>query len=418
MNKKDEITAWPLTARNSWIRDPVTLHDFVPLGVEFEETEDHRLIYPDRYWRRSCFLLWVLGETSDGFKFIFQGGLPFLGKSKDTYFLENRWYSLFSFAGDMYYDNKGEIYAFPTVYKEGVGKDGEKYIGSISFDEEKREWIYEVAPSGDGKFHTIIKCHARGIPFWMGKSEGPYIIHGAISDKKNIDIWGGFWEMGMCTGEIAMPDVGNIKFDGGFVWDRAYHRVYYPDFPDAVSGQTLEFLCAGLQQEEVDILIATSNNPSPTKPPVSFQHQGRIDFASKGKSFTFNCFEFNDLGGLQPKRFSLRGTYEGGEVILKGNAFMYFPKKWDVKRAVWWDLFGKYVWGRAYCNWEGHITFEGETINVSTHGFVENTRYCPSVVSCLSPRLKYRTLIPREKYGVRMPRIDCLEKKKHRRVKI
>ena len=38
---------WPIVKSNSWIRDPVTVQDFVPLGVTFIETEDHILRYTD-----------------------------------------------------------------------------------------------------------------------------------------------------------------------------------------------------------------------------------------------------------------------------------------------------------------------------------------------------------------------------------
>ncbi len=372
------IPSWEVTETNSGIEDIPTLHDFVPLGAVYEETEDHRLIYTDDpKWRLSCFILVAIGKTNNGDTILFQGRLPFSGEGggRDIIFINGKWHSPWGFYGPMYYDDEKRIYPYPTVYTKGLYSNGEECIGSISYNEQEREWIYKVTPlSGEGIIFELC-AKARATPFWMGKQEGPYIIHGAIFNKEDIDIWGGFWEIGEFEGKLTVPNYGDYSFNGSFLFDRATHRVYYTESAFDAAGAPLSFSCLYMSQEDLDITISMSENPSPIQTPVPFQHQGRINFITKGKDFTFDKFQFSDSGGLQPNKYYLTGEYEGGEVNLTGEVFKFWPENWGINNGTWWDLEAKRTWGRAFVNWKGTVTLDNETISVDALGVGEITRF-------------------------------------------
>ena len=372
---------WPLTESNSSIRDSVTLHDFVPLGIEVIETTGHQLIYPpdDPQWRLSCFILVAMGTTPEGDTIILQERLPLYGYFSERCRISTNpeWRCLYSVSSPMYYDDGDSLFPYPTVYVFGEYPDsGGECIASISFNESEREWIYMVRPtSGEGD--TVeIHCHPRSVPFWMGKVEGPYIIHGAIFNVEDLDIWGGFWELGTCEGRVVLPGRGSWTFEGNFLWDRAYHRVYYSDSVGRAAGAPLAFSCFGIFHSEFDIMITNSVNPSPIDPPVPFQHQGRINFHARGEDFAFTEFTYSDNGGLQPDEHYLTGTFPGGEVNLTGRVFLFYPNTWGVYSSVWWDSTAFRDWGRAFIIWTGTVVLHGDTIYVDdAWGVGEFTRF-------------------------------------------
>lgn len=371
---------WPLTESNSWIRDIPTVHDFVPIGVTCEETEDHRLIYPsdDPKWRLSCFILVAMGRTPEGDAVLFQGRLPFRGFNIDRLFINGKWHSPWGFREPMYYDGEQRIYPYPTVYVFGEYSEelgGGECVGSISYNDAEREWIYKVTPLEREGTTFEVHANARGIPFWMGKQEGPYIIHGAIWNKRDVDIWGGFWDLGTFEANLTLSGK-TYTFYGHFLWDRATHRVYYSKSVSGAAGAPLSFSCFSIFHKDFDIAIARSVNPSPIHPSIPFQHQGRINFPDEGEDFAFDGFKFSDNGGLQPSKYHLSGEYEGGEVNLTGEVFEFWPENWGVGTGAWWDRNGERTWGRAFIKWNGTITLHGETINIEDAlGIGEFTRF-------------------------------------------
>ncbi|RLI91101.1 MAG: hypothetical protein DRO95_04990 [Candidatus Altiarchaeales archaeon] len=374
---------WPLTGSNSHITDVPTLQDFVPLGVEFVETPEHELEWNGPAWRLSCFIFVGIGTTEEGDTIIFQLRLPHPvhpGQSSDRFsdkfFINGEWHSSYTLFSPTYYD-EGEIFGYPTVYTFGVYRSGDSCIASMSYNESEREWIYRVVPLEGSGDSIEIEIYPRGTTYWMGKPEGPYIIHGAIFNREDIDIWGGFWEIGPCVGRIARPGVGEWEFTGHAIWDRAYHRVYYSDSAIGAAGAPLWFTCGYIYNDDFQLAIGYAQNPSPLNPPVPFQHQGRLSiFVDDTMSFRFDNYELSDNGGLQPSEFHIHGTYEKGEVDLHGEVFLFYPAHWGVYGGVWWDSTAKRTWGRAFIRWTGRITVDDDTIEVTdASGVFENTRY-------------------------------------------
>ena len=372
---------WPLTSSNSNITDVPTIQDFVPLGIEFIKTENNELKWNGLKWRLSCFIFVGIGKTKKGEPFLFQIRIPHPvhghtpNHHADMFFINGEWRKFYVLIGPPYYDD-GEMFDFPTVYCYGRYRDGKKCMASMSYNIDEREWIYKVIPLEGNGVNVEIKLKPRGVTYWMGKPEGPYIIHGAIFNKEDIDIWGGFWEIGECEGWLEESGTKRIEFTGHAIWDRAYHRVYYSDTALKAAGAPLWFTCGYIYAKEFQLAIGYAENPSPIKPPVPFQHQGRLSFPSRNLSFRFDNYTLEDNGGLQPSRFYINGTYEGGEVRLVGDVALFYPNKWGVGKGTWWDYNASRTWGRAFINWKGIITLYNETIEVkNATGVFENTRY-------------------------------------------
>ena len=364
---------WPLTSSSSNITDVPTMHDFVPLGTEFIKMENNELKWNSLKWRLSCFIFVGIGKTKEGEPFLFQIRIPH--HFADMFFIGGEWRKFYVLIGPPYYD-EGKMFDFPTVYCYGKYRDGKKCRASMSYNIDEREWIYKVVPLEGNEVSVEIKLKPRGVTYWMGKPEGPYIIHGAIFNKEDIDIWGGFWEIGEVTGWIEKPGVERTEFTGNAIWDRAYHRIYYSDTALKAAGAPLWFTCGYIYAKEFQLAIGYAENPSPIKPPVPFQHQGRLSFPSRNLSFRFDNYTLEDNGGLQPSRFYINGTYEGGEVKLVGDVALFYPTKWGVGKGTWWDYNASRTWGRAFINWRGIITLYNETIDVNgATGVFENTRY-------------------------------------------
>jgi len=372
---------WPLTSSNSNITDIPTLKDFVPLGIEFIKTQDNELKWNGLKWRLSCFIFVGMGKTMEGKPFLFQIRIPHPVHGKtpdhfsDMFFIDGEWRKFYVIVGPPYYDD-GEIFGFPTVYCYGRYREGGVCRASMSYNQAEREWVYRVVPIEGEGVSLEIRLKPRGVTYWMGRPEGPYIIHGAIFNKKDIDIWGGFWEIGECVGWIEKPGVRKIEFTGHAIWDRAYHRVYYSDTALKAAGAPLQFTCGYIYSDDFQLAIGYAENPSPIDPPVPFQHQGRLSFPVKGLSFRFDNYELKDNGGLQPSRFYINGYYDGGGVNLTGEVILFYPSVWKVGKGTWWDYNASRTWGRAFIRWRGTITLYGETIEVTdATGVFECTRY-------------------------------------------
>jgi len=363
---KSKIGSWSLTESNSWIRDIPTLQDFVPLGVVHMETEDHILKnIPGKNWGLQCFIFVGEGKTEDGkHTLIFQERVPIVGGMQHRISLDGQWHLLPATRAPMYFDNEKRDFPYPTVYTLGETRT------YLSYDEQGRRWISRVEVPRKGIILEI-EGKARGIPFWMGKPEGPYIIHGATWNKKDVDTWGGFWDVGIFEANLTIPNK-SYTFHGNFLFDRAYHRTYYLPGGAALA----DFTCMHIHNKDFDLMLSHSINPSPIQTPVPFQHQARLNFPSREEYFTFDEFEYSDNGGLQPSEFHISGIYEAGEVNLTGKAYGFWPEKWKIGIGAWWDKDGKHTWGRAFIKWNGTITLHGEIIEVDDAlGIGEFTRF-------------------------------------------
>lgn len=363
---------WPLTDSNIYITDIPTVRDLIPIGTVHMETSDHILKnLPDPKWGLQCFIFVGWGFTEDKKHYItFQGRVPIVGWMAHRFCLDGNWYILPPTKAPMYLDDEKRMFKYPTVYTEG------DTFTWISYDETNRTWIFGIdVPSRD--VHVKIVGKAQGIPFWMGKPEGPYIIHGVSCTKRDFDVWGGFWDVGYCDIYLTTPSM-NATFHGNFLFDRAYHRTYFTK-GGLNRGALAYFSCMYIHGEsdiKFDLMLSHSLNPSPLKNPAPMQHQARINFLDENKSYPFEEFSLRDDGNLQPSKFYLDGKFKDGEIHLNGTAVGYWPPEWGISKGLWWDKNGEHTWGRAFVVWNGTITLNGRTIAVKNAiGLGEFTRY-------------------------------------------
>ncbi len=382
--------SWPITEEpNTYMTRNPAVEDFVPLGITYQLGEDGLLTYtPDSRWKQSCFILVAIGWTADGrHTLMYQGRLPFTGEGafKPRICVDGEYVrDVPRFGGGMYYCPNGTLgYPYPTVYVKGDNG----YVETISYDERGRRWFHAIRPPrpSEDLLELEFVGQAIGVPFWMGPMEGPYIVHGAYSNVKDVDIWGGFWVSGTFEANLTLPGQGKMAFRGYFIFDRAVHRVCYSRSASRVgpvrrpAGSVLAFSCLAIFHEDFIIMISHSDNPTPTEFP-KFQHQGRINLVSMGLSYVFNNFTLTDAGNpLQPESFHLHGPFENGYVDLEGEVISYWPPGgWHVNRGTWWDLRGRFTWGRAFIKWTGTLEVGGEVINITDAiGVGEFTRFSP-----------------------------------------
>ncbi len=260
----------------------------------------------------------------------------------------------------MYLDAEGRQYEYPTVY---VTKPN---FCSLSYDPDGRRYIIHTRLRRGRVEATVdIEAQARGIPFWLGKlARGPYVVHGAYPRRKDIDIWGAYWDVGRCRATLKIAGREPIVVQGPFLFDRAVHRVYRSPDTRGLGGAPLAFSCMYITGDDFDLMIAHSDNPSPEDFGVPFQHEGRLNFPQLNESYQFDDFTLIDSGGLQPKEFRIRGRFEAGEVDLVGRPYDYFPPRWHPGRGTWWDPNGRFVWGRAFSRFNGTIILHGKKIEV------------------------------------------------------
>lgn len=282
--------------------------------------------------------------------------------------LDKQWHIL-DVKKPLYWDNEQRIYQYPTAYSDSSGA----YIQSISYNEAQRQWIYGLSSKSDTGISLDIVSYPRGIPLWLGKPEGPYTIYGVTEYKQDIVTWGGFFDVGYFSAQFRTAAVID-SFYGGFLYDRAYHRVYFNNSAQgtgAEDGIVPTYSYIGIQQEEFVLMVAQNEKPPdcPVDPPVSFLRQGRINFSLADESYTFDNFTYEDIAyvdtmGLQPKKQTIQGSYEAGVVNITGEAFKFWPPQWWVYKGTYWDSTLHYSWGRGYYVWDGYITFHGDTIKL------------------------------------------------------
>ena len=399
----EERPSWPITeGPNTYITRVPTVRDFVPIGITYELSENGLLTYvPDDGWKLSCFILVAVGWTEDEQHMLFyQGRLPFTGEGifRPRIYVDGEYVrSVPRFRGGMFYDEDGtpEL-PYPTVSVRGEGG----YVETLAYDEVRQRWFHAIKPpagSAPDALALEFVGQAVGTPFWMGPMEGPYIVHGAYSNIRDVDIWGGFWVPGTFKANLTLPGCGKLAFEGFFLFDRAVHRVYGRHKASEAgpvrspAGAVLAFSCLVVFHEEFCIMVAHSENPTPADFP-RFEHQGRINLWAGDASHTFNNFTLISMGDpLQPSSFHLYGPFEQGYVDLRGEVVAYWPPNgWRVNRGTWWDPRGRFTWGRALISWSGTVRVGDEVMEVSgAMGVGEFTRFLPGSASgqstCLPP---------------------------------
>ncbi len=365
-----------LSSNNVQMKRIPTVHDFVPLGEAYVMSENGYLAYPsnDLRWKLSCFIYVAYGKSKEGGLFVYQGRNPFTGEGPHVpkIYMNGRWIAPFPmFHGPLYYNESSN-----TVYNYDASHT---YVETLTYNPSERLWVHQIRPlNGSGPWLRIVG-RAEGRTFWLGDWGGPFLIHGVTVNKRDLDVWGGFWDVGEMNAELHLNDK-SYTFYGYFLMDRAGHLTYY--YRRAVEGGStapVSFSCMFLCQKEFCLIMDSTTNPSPLKPPVPFEHQARINFRN-GTSFPLTEFELKDDGCVQPSKFVIRGNFSEGYVNLIGEAFIYWPEKWFIRKGAWWDPEGCSSWGRAVIHWTGNIVLNGRVIEVDAYGLGEFTRY--SSVSC------------------------------------
>jgi len=369
---------------NTHIRDPVTTFDFVPLGVAIVQHPDGSLHLPEgSAWYRSNFAPFGMGTTNDGEHSIIyhqsiKVGVPPLAVSRVS--VDGGDWITERVELPVYYNETGSKFGtgFPTVYVE----QGD-FFQYIAYDESNRTWYYKLQ-SPNGYINATAKAYS--IPFWMGKAGGPYVVQGLYVTHEDLDLWGGYVDIASVTTESNFGGVERTYY-GVMAMDREYHRELDESY-FASGGWKGCFSAMSLHTDDVDMTVLQAVNPidgSDSYNGVPFEHQGRINFPSRDKDFTFNDFQYVDDGEIPPESFHVEGSYEGGYVNLTAQTFQVFS--WgESAEGTWWDENVTAYWGRNFVLWNGEITLNGETIGIEdAFGFGEFTRVSSETLPSESP---------------------------------
>lgn len=383
-----------IVASNSGITDPITKYDFAPVGVAIiEDPVTHQLSLPDPLWKSSNWLPFFIGTTTDmRFTAIIHGGIGLgslgFGSELKLLFINNEtgkmspWRTI-SGGGPFFYDGENRIFSLPTVYTNPTLA----LMHTCSIDEINRIYTFQTIETATRRVLVNISGKSRGVPFWMGKAEGPYVAHGILVEKKGVDSWGGWVDI--CDGQATMvnPFTGQqATFNGILAQDREYHYFWDVVEPPLHTDLAVVWSAMSLHQllatGTIDLAFLHSANPVPDlfDPGVPMEHQGRIDISNVG-SFRFDDFTYSDDGEIPPKKHFLRGKYERGTVDLTAEIIVNYD--WAPLHGVWWDPdFTLRYWGRQFVKWSGTITYDAETITINQFGFAEFTRIkSPPVVA-------------------------------------
>ncbi len=365
-----------------YIRKKPSPWDFVPLGTVFVLSSKGYLAYPsnDLGWKLSCFIIVAWGKNGSKW-FAYQGRLPLApweSVFRPRVFIKGKWHVInVTFAGPLYYDNgSGGIFDYPTVYEYDLSG---KIMEYLTYIPENRTWVHGIIDVAENKTILVIRAHGIGVPMWLGSWNNSYLIHGVYAKSQGLDLWSGFWEVGIMTATI---NLGGYKgeFRGVFVFDRASHHVYGIDNAFDAGGLVLSFSSMVIHQDDLDIMITVSENPSPMRTEKHFEHQLRINMLHKNITIDTVDFELEDDGGLQPHLFTLQGRIPDGYINLTGKVVSYWPPKWPRAHGAWWNDNVTETWGRAFIHWKGIIVYGGETIRVDALGAGEFTRYAEGIV--------------------------------------
>ncbi len=374
------VRKWNYTDSNINIDRLPTTWDLLPIGVAYVKSKHGYLAYPsnDLGWKLSCYILVAYGENSNSSTMIYQGRIVFTGESPmvPRFCIDNNWlYPFPKFYGPMYYEKNS---TFATIYNYDLPHE---YMQILTFYPKNRTYIHKIFPLNHNYPYLKMVCHAKGVPFWMGEWNSSMIIHGVVYNVKDLDLWGGYWEMGDMNVVLALNENEIYKYNGWFLFDKAMHHTYYYNSTKIFSnesivnvrGAPLSFSCCGINQDDLfNIMLASDTNPSPLDVPL--QHQARINLLQYNESYPLN-FSFEDNGGLQPSRFYFNATYPKGNIHLIGDAIGYYPPDgWKGTKGTWWNPSVYRVWGRAFIHWQGTITYNDKIINVDCIGIGEFTR--------------------------------------------
>ena len=393
------IPSFKVVSSNSWITDQVSLHDFVPFGVALSKLEDGKMVIDrEEGWTASNFV--AFGMLTDGDNTLFFHPSINMGGSHGVRLVFNGRKMYRFLPGSPYYDESGRFFPYPTVHTNPRNR----IVTAMAYDEEARTWYVKIVDTGTSPPTEILYVKGKGRlnPLWIGKPEGPFVVHGVAGVKDGwllLDAWGGFLDFAeLLEARYRDPETGvSYNFtEGFFFFDREYHKllpvgkvkVEGGEIVDGVEFNAMSF--HKIEGEEVEFIFIMARNPLPEALKGKFQFPeferlGRINFVDRNESYRLDDYRFWTDGELQPNLYFLKGNITDGnggivgEVNLRAEAFDFWGKRgtenWHVGKP-WWDPDGEVAWGRSFVKWRGTITLGNETITVEEAlGFGEFHRY-------------------------------------------
>lgn len=354
-----------LSRSNSWMTDIPTLEDEYPFGITLERKGD--IVDAKPPFKGVCgielgngLFIYGIGKTDDKrHTLIFMGGIKIPVRGGMSVWLDGKWYRP-GYSLPFRYD-EGEKYPAPMIYTDPSGP----FILSTTYHYPEPKWTYQVR-SRDGRHSLVIDMRTRGIPFWLGKPTGPYVVFGIghPDAPDTYNVWGGFIWFGSFVAELKMPEVGELTFKGWGVKDREYHRYAGPNPRRGHHPASYTAIAISQGDGEFDLIAYESIHPLTGK---VWCRSGRLNFPKQGLNFTFDDYEYRDDGTVNPKSYSIKGKFERGEVDLKGEVEFW---RGNVRERVGWR--GSFIW--PYIRWRGTITLDGRVIKVDALGLAELSR--------------------------------------------
>ena len=219
-----------LTRSNSWMTDIPTLEEEYPFGITLERKGD--IVDAKPPFKGFCgiqlgngLFIYGIGKTEDEkHTLIFMGGIKIPVRGGMSVCLDGKWYRP-GYALPFHYE-EGRKYPAPTIYTDPSGP----FIISTTYHYPEPKWTYQVR-SRDGRHSLVIDMKTRGVPFWLGKPKGPYVVFGIGHPMapETYNVWGGFIWFGSFTARLRTPQHKELLFKGWGVKDREYHRYAGPN---------------------------------------------------------------------------------------------------------------------------------------------------------------------------------------------
>lgn len=154
---------FPVTESNSRRTEPVSLRDFVPFGMCWDDQNT----------------------------LIFHSSMNIGGSHFRLMFNKGRFYRFLT--GPSCYDGSGRYFPFPTVH---LNPTRNPVLNAIAYDERTRSWYHKILDLRTDPPTEILVVKGRGrlAPLWIGKPEGPFVVHGVAGIQEGWRIQRPWWD--------------------------------------------------------------------------------------------------------------------------------------------------------------------------------------------------------------------------------
>jgi len=319
VNNVESITSFFFSSvppkSNSWIMDKAT--------IEYEK--------PKAEYGRSQWWAWYGYAYSDnGTQLLLNANIyPRDGTLYGNSYTLNRKIETFNFEMDIKWDGTTNT-LHGTMKRESDGAIGTwtlRFIGD-------GYRIYEQQVLGE---KLKVEMRSRGIPLWGGRNKNEMLQAGWAHGEP---VYGAGFHDCVVINATLMKNGKTLNFKGFGM----YARVWLTE--QIGKGEAV----VGFINEQPEFYINFMYVRNPYNLSEIFVKQGRIGFSDK--VYTFDNFNYSGDYWPDLKWFTLKGTFEDGEVDLKGEneGFLHNRQMHPLIR------------------WKGTITRNGKTIQVNSHG--------------------------------------------------